>query len=91
MVDQFPNPNSAYETVSTVLRVVEKKGFVDHKAYGGTYAYFQLITKCNILNCSLPTRSTTISMDPSQKCLPTLPNTGISIQYRCMGQTPDSE
>ncbi|MDZ7606610.1 MAG: BlaI/MecI/CopY family transcriptional regulator [Cyclobacteriaceae bacterium] len=45
LVDQFPKPKPAYNTVSTVLRVLEKKGFVDHKAYGTTYLYFPLITK----------------------------------------------
>lgn len=44
-VDQFPEPKPAYNTVSTVLRVLEKKGFVDHKAYGTTYVYFPLVTK----------------------------------------------
>jgi len=45
MVDQFPDPKPAYNTVSTVLRVLEKKDFVDHKAYGTTYVYFPLISK----------------------------------------------
>lgn len=45
MVDQFEEPKPAYNTVSTVLRVLEKKGFVDHKAYGTTYLYFPLVTK----------------------------------------------
>ena len=45
MVEQFPDPRPAYNTVSTVLRVLEKKGFVDHKAYGTTYVYFPLISK----------------------------------------------
>jgi predicted transcriptional regulator len=45
MVEQFPDPKPAYNTVSTVLRVLEKKGFVDHKAYGTTYVYFPLISK----------------------------------------------
>ncbi len=45
LVDQFPDPKPAYNTVSTVLRVLEKKGFVDHKAYGTTYVYFPLVTK----------------------------------------------
>jgi BlaI family penicillinase repressor len=42
---QFKEPKPAYNTVSTVLRVLEKKGFVDHKAYGTTYVYFPLVTK----------------------------------------------
>ena len=45
LVDRFPDPKPAYNTVSTVLRVLEKKGFVDHKAYGTTYVYFPLVTK----------------------------------------------
>ena len=45
LVDQFPEPKPAYNTVSTVLRVLEKKGFVDHKAYGTTYVYFPLVSK----------------------------------------------
>jgi len=45
MVDQFPDPKPAYNTVSTVLRVLEKKEFVDHKAYGTTYLYFPLVSK----------------------------------------------
>jgi predicted transcriptional regulator len=45
MVDQFDEPKPAYNTVSTVLRVLEKKGFVDHKAYGTTYLYYPLVTK----------------------------------------------
>ncbi|MCK5105377.1 MAG: BlaI/MecI/CopY family transcriptional regulator, partial [Cyclobacteriaceae bacterium] len=35
----------AYNTVSTVLRVLEKKDFVNHKAYGTTYVYFPIVSK----------------------------------------------
>lgn len=45
IVDQFPDPKPAYNTVSTVLRVLEKKEFVNHKAYGTTYLYFPLVSK----------------------------------------------
>ena len=45
IVDQFEEPKPAYNTVATVLRVLEKKGFVDHKAYGTTYLYFPLVSK----------------------------------------------
>jgi len=45
LVDQFPDPKPAYNTVSTVLRVLEKKDFVNHKAYGTTYVYFPLVSK----------------------------------------------
>ncbi|NPA37520.1 MAG: BlaI/MecI/CopY family transcriptional regulator [Chlorobi bacterium] len=45
VLDRLPEPKPAYNTVSTVIRVLEKKGFVGHKAYGTTYEYFPLITK----------------------------------------------
>lgn len=45
LVDQFPDPKPAYNTVSTVLRVLEKKDFVNHKAYGTTYVYFPIVSK----------------------------------------------
>lgn len=43
--DSFSDPKPARNTVSTVLRVLEKKGFVSHKAYGNVYLYFPLISK----------------------------------------------
>jgi BlaI family penicillinase repressor len=43
--DSFDEPKPARNTVSTVVRVLEKKGFVGHKAYGNVYLYFPLVTK----------------------------------------------
>ena len=45
IIDEMPNPKPAYNTVSTIVRILETKGFVDHKAYGKTHEYFPLITK----------------------------------------------
>ena len=45
IVDDLPEPKPAYNTVSTVIRILEKKGIVSHKAYGKTHEYFALITK----------------------------------------------
>ena len=45
LLDRFPEPKPAYNTVSTIIRILEQKGFVDHKAYGRTYLYFPLIQK----------------------------------------------
>jgi len=42
---EFPDPKPAYNTVSTIIRILEQKGFIGHKAYGRTYEYFPLITK----------------------------------------------
>ena len=45
IVEGFPEPRPAYNTVSTIVRILEKKGVVSHKAYGNTHEYFPLITK----------------------------------------------
>jgi BlaI family penicillinase repressor len=45
MRDRFEDPRPARNTVSTVVRVLEKKGFVGHKAYGNVHLYFPLISK----------------------------------------------
>lgn len=42
---EIPDPKPAYNTVSTIVRILEKKGFVDHKAYGKSYEYFPLVSK----------------------------------------------
>ena len=38
-------PLPAYNTVSTTVRILEEKGFVDHKSYGRTHQYFPKVTK----------------------------------------------
>ena len=45
IIEEMPNPKPAYNTVSTIVRILESKGFVDHKAYGKTHEYFPVITK----------------------------------------------
>lgn len=45
IIEQLPDPRPAYNTVSTIVRILETKGFVDHKAYGKTHEYFPIITK----------------------------------------------
>jgi predicted transcriptional regulator len=45
IISEMPDPKPAYNTVSTIVRILEKKGFVGHKAYGKTHEYFPLITK----------------------------------------------
>ncbi len=41
----LPDPKPATTTVSTIVRILENKGFVSHTAYGKTYEYFPLISK----------------------------------------------
>ncbi len=45
ILEGFPLPKPAYNTVSTIVRILEKKEFVSHKAYGKTHEYFPLISK----------------------------------------------
>lgn len=47
LIDEMPNPKPAYNTVSTIIRILEKKGFVDHNAYGKTHEYFPLVSRDN--------------------------------------------
>jgi BlaI family penicillinase repressor len=43
--DRFRDPKPARNTVSTVVRVLEKKGFVSHRAYSNVHSYFPLVSK----------------------------------------------
>ena len=45
IVEKIPNPKPAYNTVSTIIRILEKKGFVGYTAYGKTHEYFPLVTR----------------------------------------------
>jgi len=47
IIKHLPKPKPAYNTVSTIIRILEKKGFVSHKAYGKTHEYYPLVTKDN--------------------------------------------
>lgn len=43
--DRFEEPRPARNTVSTVVRILEKKGFVDHKSYGNVHLYFPVVSR----------------------------------------------
>lgn len=45
ILDQLPEPRPAYNTVSTIVRILEKKGYVGHTAYGKSHEYYPLVTK----------------------------------------------
>ena len=42
---KLPLPKPAYNTVSTIIRILEKKGFVGYKAFGKSHEYFPLVSK----------------------------------------------
>jgi len=45
LVERYREPKPAYNTVSTLIRILEQKGFVGHKAYGKTHEYYPLVSK----------------------------------------------
>jgi predicted transcriptional regulator len=45
IVDALADPKPAYNTVSTIIRILEKKGFVSHRAFGKTFEYFPLVAR----------------------------------------------
>jgi predicted transcriptional regulator len=45
IVEQYPEPRPAYTTISTVVNVLVKKGFVDFKTHGKVREYFPNVTK----------------------------------------------
>ncbi len=45
IVEQFPEPRPAYTTVSTVIRVLVKKGFIKFNTYGKIHEYYPAVRK----------------------------------------------
>lgn len=46
VLSELPDdPKPAYNTVSTIIRILEKKGLVGYTAYGKTHEYYPLITE----------------------------------------------
>ncbi len=45
ILDKFPEPKPAYNTISTIVRILEKKKFVSYTAYGKTHQYYPLVSK----------------------------------------------
>jgi len=45
IVELMPEPKPHYNTVSTIIKILEEKQFVNHVKYGNMYQYFPLISK----------------------------------------------
>jgi BlaI family transcriptional regulator, penicillinase repressor len=46
VIEKLPGKNKpAYNTVSTIIRILERKGFIGHTDYGKTYEYYPLVSK----------------------------------------------
>jgi BlaI family transcriptional regulator, penicillinase repressor len=45
VLDRFPDPKPVRNTVSTIIRILERKGFVGHKDYGNVHLYYPVVSK----------------------------------------------
>ncbi len=45
VLESLPEPKPAYNTVATVIKVLEKKGYVTHRTYGKTNVYYAVVSK----------------------------------------------
>lgn len=53
IIDELPEPKPAYNTVSTIVRILESKGFVDHQKEGKGHVYFPLVKKSDYSHQSI--------------------------------------
>lgn len=53
VMTDMPDPKPAYNTVSTIIRILEKKGFVGYNTFGKTHEYFPLIDRDTYRSFSL--------------------------------------
>ena len=52
LIEFYPEPKPHFNTVSTVMKRLEAKGFVGHKEIGGSFQYFSTVKKENFRNKS---------------------------------------
>jgi len=45
IIDELPEPKPAYNTVSTIIRILETKGFVAHEAFGKSHQYYAIVSR----------------------------------------------
>jgi len=45
ILEKMEEPKPAYTTVSTIIRILQDKGFVSHKEYGRTHQYYPVVSK----------------------------------------------
>jgi predicted transcriptional regulator len=55
VLENFPGDKPHINTISSLIRSLESKGYVDHKTYGNTYEYFPIISKLDYTSQFLST------------------------------------
>ena len=53
LIEHMGTPKPPHSSISSIVRILEKKEFVDHKAYGRTYEYFPIVEKADYSRFSL--------------------------------------
>lgn len=53
LIDRMEAPKPPHSSISSIVRILEKKEFLDHKAYGRTYEYFPIVDKKDYSRFSL--------------------------------------
>lgn len=53
LIEKMDEPKPPHSTVSSIIRILENKGFVDHNTYGKTHEYFTIIAKSDYSKFSL--------------------------------------
>ena len=53
IIEKMPDPKPAYNTVSTIVRILESKEFVGHRKMGKGYIYFPEVEKETYTNQSM--------------------------------------
>jgi predicted transcriptional regulator len=45
IIEQLGEPKPHYNTISTIVRLLEEKGFVGHEQFGNTHRYYAIISR----------------------------------------------
>lgn len=53
IIDEFPEPKPAYNTVSTIVRILENKEFVSYRKEGRGHIYFPNVKKSDYSDQSI--------------------------------------
>ena len=45
IIPHLPEPKPHYNSVATMVKILEEKGFLDHESVGNIYCYFPVISR----------------------------------------------
>jgi predicted transcriptional regulator len=45
IIQELPDPKPHYNTVATMVKILEDKGFLAHESFGNVFRYYPVITK----------------------------------------------